>query len=138
MMDTWTYRIVCRTDPNTLRHMRWLAYSAARGGGAGEEVAQDILMAVGEVLSNAARHAYPDSVGSLEIDYHLGNGRLHIHVQNHGGPITDAIEVPLGRPPIGVSTGLGLYTVGQLMDDVTVKLNAHGDGVAVRMSRDLT
>lgn len=136
-MDTWTYRIVCRTDPNTLRHMRWLAYSAARGGGAGEEVAQDILMAVGEVLSNAA-HAYPDSVGSLEIDYHLGNDRLHIHVQNHGGPITDAIEVPLGRPPIGVSTGLGLYTVGPLMDDVTVKLNAHGDGVAVRMSRDLT
>jgi anti-sigma regulatory factor (Ser/Thr protein kinase) len=117
--------------------MRWLAYSAARAGGAGEGVAHDILMAMGEVLSNAAQYAYPGSVGSIEIDYQLRDGRLHIRVQNHGGPITDAVEVPTMRPAIGASGGLGLYAVGQLMDDVEVGLNARGDGVAVRMSKHL-
>jgi anti-sigma regulatory factor (Ser/Thr protein kinase) len=118
--------------------MRWLAHSTARAGGAGAEVANDIFIAMGEVLSNAARYAYPNSVGSLEIDYHLKNGKLDIRVQNHGGPITDAIAVPQVRPPVGVSGGLGLYAVGQLMDDVEVSLNADGNGVAVRMSRYLT
>lgn len=138
MMDTWRYRVSCHTDAATLRLMRGLTHFVARAGGAVEEVAQDIQLAVGEVLSNAARHAYPNTVGSIEIDYRLTDGRFHIGVQNHGGPITDLIEVPNERPAFGQSNGLGLYAVGQLMDEVEVSVNSHGDGVAIRMSKDLT
>ena len=137
-MDPWTYRVSCQTDTATLRFMRGLAHFAARAGGAAEEAAQDIQLAVGEVLANAARHAYPNTVGFIEIDFRLTDGRLHIGVQNHGGPITDLIEVPNERPAFGESSGLGLYAVGQLMDEVEVKVNSHGDGVEVRMSKDLT
>ncbi|HEY6072193.1 MAG TPA: ATP-binding protein [Anaerolineales bacterium] len=137
-MDTWMYQVSCQTDSTTLRVMRELAHFAARAGGAVDEVADDVLLAVGEVLSNASLHAYPNTVGSLEIDYRLIGGRLYIDVQDHGGPLRGSIEVPNELPPLGMSHGLGLYAVGQLMDDVEVKPNDDGDGVAVRMSRDLT
>ena len=68
--------------------MRGLAYCAAMAGGATDEMAHDVLLAVGEVLSNAARHAYPNTIGSVEMDYRLTeDGRIFLLEANTNAQI---------------------------------------------------
>lgn len=116
--------------------MRRLAYCAALVGGAEDEAAHDVQLAVNEVLTNAARHAYPGTVGSIEIEIELKDGRFTVLVEDRGGPITGPIDVPSVRP--GPGHPRGLYVVSRLMDEVEVTANGQGDGVAVKMSKILT
>src|SRR5213595_1909294 len=57
-----------------------------------DELLADLKLALTEATSNSVRHAYPDSVGSVEIAYELHGDRLVIVVTDEGRGFDPADE----------------------------------------------
>ncbi len=105
-----------------LRHTlrRWLDQSNVPQG----EIFE-IAVAVSEAFSNAVEHAYAAADATIEIDGHLTNGELEMHVRDWGQ----------WRAPRGAHRGRGMGLMRRLMDDVAVTPGA--TGTIVRMRRRL-
>ena len=104
----------------TLR--RWL-----REIDAAPPVANDILLASGEVCANVIQHAYGAKDGPLEISLDLCDGTAEVKVRDRG----------CWRPSSGIHGGHGLPLIQELMESVEV--DSGPDGTVVRMHRrDIT
>lgn len=116
-------RIACQADTSTVRHLRQALRSFLAVFAFERDVLDDILMASGEVLSNAVEHACDAS------------GRSNVEIVARGGAGgTLAIEVSddgqfleRGRLP---NRGFGLGIVHAIAHSVTVKT---GHGTRVEM-----
>ena len=97
-----------------------------------EEVADEVMMAVGEVVANACRHGRAEKFpGVVEICCELRNGHLSISVRDDG-PGFDARSIQSSRPPHLLSQGgRGFFLMEQLMDRVQVDSDARGTTVTL-------
>ena len=100
----------------TLR--RWL-----RESDADPHVADDILLACGEVCTNVIQHAYGAKEGPLEISLDVRDGTAEVTIRDRGR----------WRPSSGTHGGHGLPLVQELME--SVELTGGPDGTVVRMRR---
>jgi PAS domain S-box-containing protein len=102
----------------------WLAIA-----GAAPQLSTDVLLAVGEAVSNAVEHghrAHPDGVITLCAS--VTGAKLEVDV-------TDTGQWKIPDPPNGLR-GRGISLIRSLIDDVVVESGAHG--TTVRLSVNLT
>jgi anti-sigma regulatory factor (Ser/Thr protein kinase) len=106
-----------------LRHTlrRWL-----REIDAAPPVANDILIACGEVCANVIQHAYGAKEGLLEISLDLSDGTAEVTVRDQGS----------WRPSSGIHGGHGLPLTRELMESVEVRSGP--EGTVVRMRRRIS
>jgi anti-sigma regulatory factor (Ser/Thr protein kinase) len=113
-----------------LSQLRALVGARARAAGLPDRRADDLVLAVNELATNAIRHG--DGGGLLRV--WIAPGELVCQVDDHGH-ITDPLA---GRhmPVPEVAGGVGLWTVNQLCDLVEVRSNRDGTSVRVHSTLD--
>lgn len=98
-----------------------------RGVGIPEPVADDAMLVLTELISNALRHARPLPSGTLEVHCDLSDDTVHIEVTDGGGPTRPrALD-----QPVTSLDGRGLAIVDDLSESWGVRTGKAdtGDGV---------
>lgn len=133
---SWRLTLTLRTEPASMRLARKLVGHIVHLTGGSDEDASDVEVAVGEVLSNAHRHAYAGGVGPLSVELAYTPPSFHVVIHDDGAPVVDRPTIPRTLP--AGPSGLGLYLVGRLMDEAEVLHPYRNDrGTAVRMAKRL-
>jgi integral membrane sensor domain MASE1/anti-sigma regulatory factor (Ser/Thr protein kinase) len=113
-------------EPRVLAPLRQTLRRWLREIDAAPPVANDILLASGEVCANVIQHAYGAKDGLLEISLARRDGTAEVTVRDQGR----------WRPSSGVRGGHGLPLIHELMESVEV--NSGPDGTVVRMHRRIS
>jgi CheY-like chemotaxis protein/anti-sigma regulatory factor (Ser/Thr protein kinase) len=90
---------------------RWLAIQ-----GANTDETHDIVLAVGELASNACIHASPMALGTLSVHARTVDGVVHVTVGDEGR----------WRPPFDRGGGRGLTIVRAVVDDLSIDSDDSG------------
>ncbi len=97
----------------------------------------DIRTAVSEAVTNAIVHAYPDSVGLVQMRLRiLDGGMLEITVRDKGRGIPDVKKAmePMWSTGGEERSGMGFTIMGSFMDGLRVR-SAEGKGTVVTMKK---
>lgn len=127
----------CRIDLFTLpsetsccREARARVKSIAEAAGLGGDWLRDVMMAVGEAVTNAIRHGHsgsPDS--SFTVGCHASSERICVSVSDNGpGFCPDAL--PTFEDTLFAESGRGIYCMNSLMDDVKFSFDG---GTTIRL-----
>jgi serine/threonine-protein kinase RsbW len=113
-------------------HLPELRRAAARLlDGVDRAVADEVLLALDEAVSNAIRHG---SRGGkpVWVRIRVERGWIELTVRDHG-PTPRTPRVPPEQPPVLASGGRGLWLLAQLVDEV--RLRRAGSGTLVQLRR---
>jgi serine/threonine-protein kinase RsbW len=114
---------------NVRRARRWVSDRLETAGYPGEMVA-DILLAVGEALTNIVRHAYGGRPGQpIHLRLTLGPDAVEIALGDESPRSFDARAVSAPRPEDLAEGGYGLHLIHTLMDDVRYTRAGNGGTV---------
>ncbi|MDF2977824.1 MAG: hypothetical protein K0S40_2552 [Actinomycetospora sp.] len=120
-------------EPRTLAAVRRALRSWLRGIGAGEDTVSDVAHAVGELVTNAVEHAYPDDDArrtdpeAVRLDATVTpTGVLRLAVRDRGRWLAADRDTDAGPLP-GADRGRGLEMSTALIDRLTVD-RGDGDG----------
>jgi anti-sigma regulatory factor (Ser/Thr protein kinase) len=113
-------------EPRMLAPLRQTLRRWLREIDAAPPVANDILIACGEVCANVIQHAYGAKEDLLEIGLDLSDGTAEVTVRDHG----------CWRPSPGIHGGHGLPLIRELMESVEVRSGP--EGTVVRMRRRIS
>ena len=97
----------------------------------------DIKTAVSEAVTNAIVHAYPDSVGLVQMRLRiLEGGVLEVMVRDRGRGIPDVKKAmePMWSTGGEERSGMGFTIMASFMDSLRVR-SAPGKGTAVTMTK---
>ena len=100
---------------------------------------EDIQTSVSEAVTNAIVHAYPDTIGNVQLRVRICEGNvLEITVKDRGRGIPD---VDKAREPMFTTggeerSGMGFTIMESFMDKLTVK-SVPGRGTTVSMKKKL-
>ena len=100
---------------------------------------EDIKTSVSEAVTNAIVHAYPDSLGKVQVKVRVCPGHvLEVTVRDHGRGIPD---VEKARQPMYTTggeerSGMGFTIMESFMDQLTVR-SVPGRGTTVVMKKKL-
>jgi len=94
----------------------------------------DIKTAVSEAVTNCIVHAYPDSIGNIQITCRAFEDAIEIKVKDHGRGIAD---VARAREPMYTTggadrSGMGFTVMESFMDELRVR-SREGNGTTVTM-----
>jgi len=120
-------------DFSSLDEIRTFFTAAGKEAGLDQQTLYDIQLAADEAASNIIDHAYGgEGIGKIECSYRILDDRLEIFLKDFGKPFNPRsieqpdLEIdPCDRPP----SGLGLYFMQQLMDEVVFYFNGDGGNV---------
>jgi serine/threonine-protein kinase RsbW len=133
---TSTLRTAAELDNLTL--IRHFVEERATALGADPSVVPDLLLAVHEVTANIMLHGYQGQPGVIEIEIRRNGNGLMIRVRDEAPPFDPGVvpppdlSLPLEKRPLG---GLGIYMIGQLMDDVTHRVTPQGGNELILVKR---
>lgn len=99
----------------------------------------DIKTAVSEAVTNCVVHAYPKSIGQIEIFVGLGVDFVDIQVGDNGVGIEDLTQARqpfFTTKPNDERAGMGFTVMESFMDSLTLSHNT-GGGVKVFMTKKL-
>jgi integral membrane sensor domain MASE1/anti-sigma regulatory factor (Ser/Thr protein kinase) len=113
-------------EPRVLAPLRQTLRRWLRESDADPQVANDILLACGEVCANVIEHAYGAKEGPLEISLDVRDGTAEVVVRDRG----------CWRRSSGLDGGHGLPLIQALME--SVELSGGPDGTVVRMRRRIS
>jgi len=99
--------------------------------GVPQEVASDVLVALGEAVGNAIRHGSGGG-GPIEVAVMVDNGWVEMSVKD-GGPTPRQPQLPSDPPPPMALGGRGLWMILQLVDEV--RLSRDGEGTRLNLRR---
>lgn len=113
--------LVFEADPRELANLRrtfrrWLSEIHAD-----EQEAQDVLVAVGEAVTNSIEHAHGPGRGLIDVEATNLEGLLTITIRDSGA----------WREPRGKDRGLGRSVMKQLMDEVNITTDEKGTVVTM-------
>lgn len=87
------------------------------------ETITDIKTAVSEAVTNCVVHAYPNSVGLIEINVKLQENQIYISVKDFGVGIEDILKAKepfYTSKPESERSGMGFTVMESFMDSVSV------------------
>lgn len=107
------------------------------------EVITDIKTAVSEAVTNCVVHAYPNTVGLIEINVKLSSNQIYISVKDFGVGIEDVLKAKepfFTSKPESERSGMGFTVMESFMDSVTVtsKLNVGTEVVLVKTLEEVS
>lgn len=101
-----------------------------------EEI-EDIKIAISEACTNAVQHAYPQAMGTIEINCFIHEEKLEIEVSDNGiGFHTHVLgsQEQKEKSEKKLGLGLGLTFIKNLMDEAQVQ-SEPGKGTTIRMAK---
>jgi anti-sigma regulatory factor (Ser/Thr protein kinase) len=119
--------------PDSLRKARKDIFRFAVLCGVEHDEANDIVIAVGEALSNIVEHSGSSNDFTLRCE--CDGEKFTVCVEDRGKGMMSAPTIP--NQPSWESRGLGSYLMNQLMDKVEV-ITKPGDGVVLWLEKRLT
>ena len=107
------------------------------------EVITDIKTAVSEAVTNCVVHAYPNTVGKIEILVKLTQNEIYISVKDFGVGIEDVIKAKepfYTSKPESERSGMGFTVMESFMDKVTVtsKINVGTEVVLIKKLEEVS
>lgn len=111
-------------SPDSVPAARHAVVNFATAAGATERQLEAIALATTEAVTNAVVHAYPASVGWIEVDAWLAGGELWLIVAD------DGCGLRAGSP--GRRLGLGLALISRMADGLSIHDRSSG-GTGIRM-----
>jgi anti-sigma regulatory factor (Ser/Thr protein kinase) len=136
-MSAGSFTLVFPARPEYLLLARLALTGVARLVQADEEAVADLRLAVTEAAANACRHAYPDGVGDVTVQFALDvDGRLAVVVEDDG-PGFHREPVEDWRPDELGEDGMGLAIIRSVVDEVEISARASGSGTRLRFTRAL-
>jgi anti-sigma regulatory factor (Ser/Thr protein kinase) len=96
---------------------RWLS-----SNGVPREIADEIVLASSEAVTNSIRHAYGPGDGWVEVDASFAGGHVEVDVRDDGR----------WRPPRGEEGGRGLEVIRACMSEVSIEPGSAGTRVRMR------
>ena len=97
-----------------------------------EHVADEVLMAVGEVVANSCRHGRaPKGIGEVSIRCGMRDSCIEIAITDDGPGFDAESVLETGVPDLLSSGGRGFFLMRQLMDRVEVDSSAAGTTVVL-------
>ncbi|GHF65629.1 PAS domain S-box-containing protein [Amycolatopsis bartoniae] len=112
-------------DPENLAPMRGALREWCLGAGLDRHLAQDVLVAVGEAVTNSIEHAYPGRTADVGLTARLSEGRLTVVV-------TDTGRWRIPPPDNHVLRGRGLDMMRALAQEVVVDTSDTGTIVTLQ------
>lgn len=103
------------------------------------EEMDDIKTAVSEAVTNAVRHGYRGTIGTITMDMEKKENTFCITVSDKGSGIADikkAMEPMYSSDPDGESAGMGFAFMEAFMDSVKVESRS-GEGTRVIMTKTI-
>lgn len=97
----------------------------------------DIKTAVSEAITNCVVHAYPDSVGKIDINVKLYESMVKISITDYGVGIDDieqALQPFFTTKPTEDRSGMGFTVMESFMDEFSVTKNK-SKGITVHMTK---
>jgi anti-anti-sigma factor len=116
-------RLLLPAEPHVVATLRRTVRPWATRSGASDEEAYDLVLAVGEAVTNVIEHAYTSTGGQVEVEATIREGLARIVVRDHGR----------WRPSRPGEGGRGLLLMRGLMENVDVESGP--GGTEVRLSR---
>ena len=105
------------SDPRWLRFVRLVIREFCQALSAGEEVADAVVVAVNEAVSNVMRHAYGgDTTQPISIRCSRHGDMLEVSICDHGKE-ADLVSQPIQPPNELRSGGRGLFLIRSLVDE---------------------
>jgi serine/threonine-protein kinase RsbW len=129
-------RLLTNSDSFVMRDMRRQVLYALLSGGLGRQAAEEMDVAVGEVLSNANRHAYHGDIGPVRVGVFRSERAASVVVVDDGEAMKTP-EVPRSAPPPTSDGGRGLYLARQLTDGLAIRVSKKGSGLVVWLTKRL-
>lgn len=112
------------TQESELRAIRKATRAFVTSRGGGDDVADDVELAVSELATNVMQHSSADSVTVAML--RVGNGwQIDVHDADEVPPLDD-----VEPPPTESITGRGLFIVQSIMDEVLIVQT--GDSTVIR------
>lgn len=124
------------STPVSLRRVRRRIVQKLVEAGLAADAAREMEIAAGEALSNVYRHAYPSRIGLVFVDVFHANGSAGVTIMDLG-VATTAAEIPSSLPSGLQPDGRGLYLMRLFADDVQIRVNHVGHGLAVTITKSL-
>jgi serine/threonine-protein kinase RsbW len=123
------------SDLQNVRHARrWISDRLEAAGYPGDMIA-DILLAVGEALTNIVRHAYRGQPGHpIHLRLTLGPEAAEIALGDESPRPFDVSTVSAPRPEDLAEGGYGLHLIHTLMDDVRYS-RGEGGGTVLHLTK---
>ena len=109
------------------------------GMAAGDDAAEELVLAVDEACQNVIRHAYDgrgDGEMTLALRHEEAPSALVVELADHGAPV-DAAALPERDLDEVRPGGLGLHFIRSVMDGVEWVTPAPGGGNLLRLTRRL-
>ena len=120
---TGDLRLLLPAEPQALPTLRRSVDQWATLSGASDEEARDLVLAVGEAVTNVIQHAYTSTGGQVEVEASIRQGLARIVVRDSGR----------WRPSRPDEGGRGLLLMQRLVEKVDLVSDA--GGTEVRLSR---
>ena len=118
------YLVLCRLAVTALARLAPL----------GEELVEDLKLAVTEACTNVVQHAYLEGVpGRIELSYEAQSELVRITIEDSG------VGHANGRPQTSDDRegGMGLAIIRSLFDDVELESGSGGRGTRVSLAKRL-
>lgn len=112
-------------DPYVLQHIRRALRGLAHTLALDQEQTENLLVAVGEAVSNSVEHAYPGSRGTIYLRARRDGPSLVVEIEDRGR---------WRRPSATRRQGYGLELMRALMDSANVDTTEHGTTVRLALS----
>jgi anti-sigma regulatory factor (Ser/Thr protein kinase) len=104
---------------------------AAQASGLNEKATFEVQMAVDEACTNVIQHSYRgEENGEIALRCELGDDDFVVTIRDHGQPFNpEAVPPPDLKCNLAErrNSGLGLYFMRQLMDEVRFHFDAEGN-----------
>jgi anti-anti-sigma factor len=116
------FQLLLQAEPQAVATLRRTVGQWATFSGASDEEAHDLVLAVGEAVTNVIEHAYTSTGGQVEVEASIRQGLARIVIRDRGR----------WRPPRSDEGGRGLLLMRGLMEKVDVVSGP--EGTEVRLS----
>ena len=131
-MNFETIKMEIASNPQYVSVIRLTTSGIANKIGFCLEVIEDIKVAVSEACTNAIKHSLDNK---FSVEYTIFENGLTITIIDSGkGYDVDSIDVPNLEEP--KESGLGLFIIQSLMDEVEIKSNINY-GTVIKMTKYL-
>ena len=132
--------LITMTLPADVRYIsvaRLVTAGIAARAGLSIDATEDTKVAISEAATNVTEHAYKNSDGGRQpskLTFTVRDGQLTISVEDEGCGFDPKHLPDMSEKEFTEDTGLGLYLIKELMEDVTIQ-SAPGSGTKITMTK---
>lgn len=131
--------LITMTLPADVRYIsvaRLVTAGIAARAGLSIDATEDTKVAISEAATNVTEHAYKDVDARrfIKLSFTVRDGQLTISVEDEGCGFDPKHLPDMSEKEFTEDTGLGLYLIKELMEDVSIQ-SAPGSGTKITMTK---